>query len=240
MALSLGDPRNELLNPLYPGKCRLLDSWIRCALFSYGVGTISPKFRVVFFSVALFFVLIVPLLLEVYYPQVAFSWITDSIFCGFAALAFVNTLFLLPSALVHDVRQWLYGVAQPGSTSVPAALALQRLRSEPTKLSPELVSISFSAFVVSGLWAKDDVVSLKRPLVENVRAALFYTLRGLEVLFVGLLVLMVLVFLAWLKNGSQSGAGALAQTIEMSLDEVHGVSEKEKEYINTETKDETV
>ncbi|KAJ7829255.1 hypothetical protein B0H13DRAFT_2116320, partial [Mycena leptocephala] len=229
-----------LLNPLYPGKCwRLLDSWIRCALFSssYGVGIISPKFHVVF-CFALSFVLIVPLLLELYYPQVAFSWITDTILCGFAALAFFKTLFLLLSALVHDVRQWLYGVAQPGRTSVPSTL--QQLRSESTKLSPGIVSLSFSAFVVSGLWAKDDVVSLKRSLFENVRSALFYILRGLEVLFVGLLVLMVLAFLAWLKNGSQSGAGALAQTIEVPSDEVDGVSEKEKEYINTETKDETV
>jgi hypothetical protein len=80
-------------------------------------------------------------------------------------------------------------------------------------------------------------VSLKRLLFENVRAALLYILRGLEVLFVGLLVLMVLVFLAWLKNRPQSGTGARAPVIEVSFDEV---SEKEKESINTETKDETV
>jgi hypothetical protein len=65
---------------------------------------------------------------------------------------------------------------------------------------------------------------LERPLLENVKAALMYTLRGLDVLVV---VFPIFVFVRWLKQRpSDAVAPVLALPVEVL---VNGVATEEEE-----------
>jgi hypothetical protein len=97
--------------------------------------------------------------------------------------------------------------------------------------------ISCTSFVVGNIFFKD-VVSLDHPVLENLAAAALYILRGFEVMFAAILVLM---FVVWHKKKRSDTAatelevavGAPAAPVEVLFDD--GVVD-EKDLLKAEEK----
>jgi hypothetical protein len=96
----------------------------------------------------------------------------------------------------------------------------------------DIFSLLSSSYCFIQQWFIADIVSLRRPLLENLAAALLYTLRGLDVIFVWVL---ILVFVIWLKKQpSDAAAQAPAPPAEMLFNGVATIPTKEeKEYMET-------
>jgi hypothetical protein len=93
----------------------------------------------------------------------------------------------------------------------------------------DIFSLLSSSYCFIQQWFIADIVSLRRPLLENLAAALLYTLRGLDVIFVSFL---ILVFVIWLKKRpSYAVAQAPARPVEVLFNGV--ATKEEKEYMET-------
>ncbi|KAJ7861871.1 hypothetical protein B0H13DRAFT_1112411 [Mycena leptocephala] len=145
-------------------------------------------------------------------------------------------------SLINDAHKWLTG-ASPATRPVtledgtidPAALGVAGTDSpapaestESTVMVNVFSLLSFSYYFIQQ-WFIADIVSLRRPLLENLAAALLYTLRGLDVTFVSFL---ILVFVIWLKKRpSYAVAQAPARPVEVLFNGV--ATKEEKEYMET-------
>ncbi|KAJ7474031.1 hypothetical protein FB451DRAFT_1247688 [Mycena latifolia] len=169
---------------------------------------------ITFVAASLFF--IAPLFLQ-RYPQTAalavvFTWVIDRYLQGLAVLILLAVVFALGS-LISDARLWLTGARKPTPSPTPADLEdgtatplrdLEALEAEVAGAgaeapAPELSEISttrklialFTGTIIISYQIYDSgVVSLEKPALDNVAAVLVYLLRGLEILFVGLLLLI--------------------------------------------------
>jgi hypothetical protein len=224
--------------------------------------SVSPQLKghatayfVGFFVVLLFF--FAPVLIELYYPQAApvaaaFVWVTDTFGRGFGALTFFMALYMLCS-LSNDAYQAL---ARLCSTPTHGPIALENGTAEPAALHPagthiaadaptaaeskptlfnKIVSLFSSTYFFTRQCMIGDIVSLKRPLLENLGSVLVYILHGLEVVFA---VFLVLVFVAWLKKKSSAAAaaegGAAEQPTNQRVEVLDGVATVEKGYMEAE------
>ncbi|KAJ7852252.1 hypothetical protein B0H13DRAFT_1904701 [Mycena leptocephala] len=193
------------------------------------------------FTIVLVLSYLPPVLLQHFYPEAAsvtvaapFVRVRDRLARGFAAHAFFKALYMFCS-LINDAHKWLTG-ASPATRPVtledgtidPAALGVAAESTESTVMVNVFSLLSFSYYFIQQ-WFIADIVSLRRPLLENLVAALLYTLRGLDVIFVSFL---ILVFVIWLKKRpSYAVAQAPARPVEVLF---NGVATKEvKEYMET-------
>jgi hypothetical protein len=203
------------------------------------------KFYAIFFLVSLSF-LLTPVLLERYYPDspaaamaaAACVWVTDTFARGFSALCLCMALAMF-SMLLSDARQWLTRprgaspIALEDGTAVPPTPTTANAETDASAEAPAIAVkatlasklfsfVSCTYFFVRNIFI-NDVVSLDRPVLENLADAALYILRGFEVLFAAFL---VLVFVAWLKKNRSDGAaepevavGAPAAPVEVLFDD---------------------
>ncbi|KAJ7115291.1 hypothetical protein C8R44DRAFT_794390 [Mycena epipterygia] len=147
---------------------------------------------------------------------------------GYSALAVIVLVAFLCS-LLSDAHRWLTGASEttaptpaeleagtastapepttPEADTTPTPSTASAKLSINAKLSTKLVMVPAIGLVVLYLLVKCDVVSLDKPLLENIGAALLFFLLGLEVDFA---VLVLLFFGALITQGWRSRRGAAA------------------------------
>ncbi|KAJ7115286.1 hypothetical protein C8R44DRAFT_794385 [Mycena epipterygia] len=163
------------------------------------------------------------------YPQVlavalAIIWVGEKVCAGGAAFALIMLGFYLHLALRY-ARQRLTGAgrtpptpADPEvgtATTVPESVAPEAdtaLIPSPEKISPTTaialtvpVTGSFLFYFVRVVQA--DLVSLEKPLLDNIGAVLLYVLRGLGIDFA---IVLVVLFGVWITKGWRSRRRAAA------------------------------
>ncbi|KAJ7726563.1 hypothetical protein DFH07DRAFT_852673 [Mycena maculata] len=193
----------------------------------------------------------------------AFSWVTGKIQEGLIVACLGFTLYFIHSLFV-DFRTWLTrttpatevtpttlesGIAaaplidldaEVGATeaapTTPSPVASASTPAKPTTAS-KIAVILIDAYAVLQYFYLNSIVSLNKPFLENISATLLFLLRGLEVLFVGFL---LLAFVAWLVKPKPAVAPAPAAPIEvlvvveetmMSDVDVPKEKEEEKQYL---------
>ncbi|KAJ7260367.1 hypothetical protein B0H12DRAFT_1107908 [Mycena haematopus] len=122
------------------------------------------------------------------YLAAASLWVGLKILHGLVVLAFIPAIFTL-SSVIRDIRRWL---TSPAASPTPAELE----SAHPTPIPPpyetgyNLAAFLFCIFSIFGYFYMfgADIVSPKKPVLENIGACLMFLLRGLEILFVGSLV----------------------------------------------------
>ncbi|KAK7065037.1 hypothetical protein R3P38DRAFT_64876 [Favolaschia claudopus] len=200
-----------------------------------------------------------PILIEAYYPPLkplgdACQWLTDAFDRGFFALCTVMAVTML-SMLVNDARLFLArvftrrtatgpvaledGVAVPPSP-LPAADA--PVIEDPAAPAPapgvqvkatihgKIFSLLSTTWFAYRQIAREHLVSLDRPVLENVADVALYLLRGFEVLFALFLGLM---FVGYMRGKSAAAAAEgeatvlpVATEVEVLFDEAEKVDEK--------------
>ncbi|KAJ6568909.1 hypothetical protein B0H19DRAFT_1134201 [Mycena capillaripes] len=204
------------------------------------------------------FLLLTPVLIERHYPEAApvaaaFVWVTDSIACGLSSLIFLLASVLFVS-LIIDARKGIAslcgarpaigpisleeGTAEPAAPTPPTgadAVAPAPAASEPGVFRKLLSLACFISFLTSQ-FSRVDIVSLQRPVLENLVFVALYLLRGCEVLFAGFLVLL---FVAYLKLKSTNAETAV-QTPTLPVVSAQGIAAevadtKEEKETETET-----
>ncbi|KAJ7767864.1 hypothetical protein DFH07DRAFT_954756 [Mycena maculata] len=196
---------------------------------------VSPKgYTITFLVLVIFFAS--PFILAAFPQTAAFApplfWAGDKLLQGLIVVCLFGTIVFL-HLLFSDFRQWLARTPTVAPASTPtdlesgtaAAPDLIVLDTEvgttkpaavtPSSSAPEgptttrkIVSLVLNSWVVINYFLTHDIMSLKKSLMENVGATLLFVLRGLEVIFVALLLLG---FVAWLvksKPDSPSGEAA--------------------------------
>jgi len=181
--------------------------------------------------------------LDAYPPMVtlalAFIWVGEKFVAGYSAFAVIVLVAFLCS-LLSDAHRWLTGASE---TTAPTPAELEAgtasTAPEPTtpeadtpstpstasaKLSTRLVMVPAIGLVVLYILVRCDVVSLDKPLLENIGAALLFFLHGLEVDFA---VLVLLFFGALITQGwrSRRTAAAVATPPTVLFDEGEVVEE---------------
>jgi hypothetical protein len=180
----------------------------------------------VIFTIFVTTITFTPLLIDLYYPQAtsvraAFVWARNTFARGFAALTLLGAIYNICS-LSSDAYKWLSGLRSTSPATGP--IALEDGTAEPpvpavptdTDASTEapapkpsvigrIFSLASCSYYFIQQWYLDDIVSLKRPLLENLGSVLLYILRGFEVLFA---LFLILVFVMWMKKGSSDVAAA--------------------------------
>jgi hypothetical protein len=139
-------------------------------------------------------------------------------------------------SLLKDAYQWLTG-ASPAAR--PIALEEEPLIPHTDTDAERIVLNTRGAvlktifcllcytYVFTQQWIRADIVSLEHPLLRNVTSALMYTLRGLDILFVGFL---IFVFVRWLKQRPVDAAAQAPTPLVQVLDDAVATKE-EKEYV---------
>jgi hypothetical protein len=196
--------------------------------------------------------------------RAAFVWTRNRFTRGFAAFAFLGAIYNICS-LSTDAYKWLSGLRSTSPATGP--IALEDGTTEPpipavptdTDASTEapvfsflpslygrapkpsvirrIFSLASCSYYFILQWYLDDIVSLNRPLLENLGSVLLYILRGFEVLFA---LFLIKVFVVWMEKGSSvaaaegvTAAPAPAAPLQILLDD--GVPTKEeKEYVQVE------
>ncbi|KAF8185309.1 hypothetical protein K438DRAFT_1836857, partial [Mycena galopus ATCC 62051] len=160
----------------------------------------------------------------------AFRWITDTGSRGLAAVYFCAGIVIL-GMLVIDIYKWLTRIrvgatgpiALEDGTAVPAFEEVPPPTSQ-LNLVSKLVLLFTSIYFVSIQMFLAKVVSLERPLAENIGSAMMYILRGFQALQVVFPTFLLFVCLAWMKErrsaaAVQASRGAAAAPVEVE-DEV--------------------
>jgi len=153
-------------------------------------------------------------------PQTAFLapgclWVAEKLLNGFAVLSLIVVVVTIVVGL-NQAYTWLTSrrpeaVGAVPATPTPAELedgtaptptlidleetAVPAAATTPSPKSGKLatvLSLALNTYVVVNYILTNDVVSLQKPVLENVAAALMFVLRGLEVIFVALLLVGVL------------------------------------------------
>ncbi|KAF8207459.1 hypothetical protein K438DRAFT_1815008 [Mycena galopus ATCC 62051] len=197
---------------------------------SYGIGFLVGAFAAVFFIllpalIERYYPAAAPV-------ATVITWVGDKGALGFTAIMFTTALFLL-SSLVCDTQASISRVFNRRTTgpialeegvamSVPAAApapaaniaaedtaaasANSRIpkNSQPSVIS-KLFSLLCATYFISSQFLTRDIVSLQRPSLDNVGAALLHLLRGFEVLFA---IFLVLVLVAGVKKQWRSASPA--------------------------------
>ncbi|KAJ7884662.1 hypothetical protein B0H13DRAFT_2045627 [Mycena leptocephala] len=189
--------------------------------------------------------LLVPMLLMRYYPDsaevamavAAWIWVIDTYTSGVTAFCLCIAI-AMSSMLVCDSLQWLTRprgaspIALEDGTAVPPTpttantetdAATPAMSVKAALILKLICFISCTSFVVGNIFFKD-VVSLDRPVLENLAPAALYILRGFEVMFAAILVLM---FVVWHKKRRSDAAateleaavGAPATPVEVLFDD---------------------
>jgi Zn-dependent protease len=162
-------------------------------------------------------------LIQRFYPEAtsvvaAAITIDDRVARAFAAHSFFTALYYICS-LLNCARKRLTNASLATDTE-------QTLLNTPGAVRTTMWCLLCHTYVFAHQWMTADIVSLKRPLLQNFKAALMYTLRGLNVLFVAFL---IFVFVRWLKEGSPDVAAQAPPPPVQVLDD--GAATKEKEYV---------
>jgi hypothetical protein len=215
------------------------------------------RFAIVFIGFLSF--LLMPMLLMRYYPDsaevamavAAWIWVIDTYTSGVTAFC-LCIVIAMSGMLVCDARQWLTRprgaspIALEDGTAVPLTpttantetdAATPAMSVKAALIFKPICFISCTSFVVGNIFFKD-VVSLDHPVLENLAAAALYILRGFEVMFAAILVLMLVV---WHKKKRSDTAatelevavGAPAAPVEVLFDD--GVVD-EKDLLKAEEK----
>ncbi|KAJ7234051.1 hypothetical protein B0H12DRAFT_1076465 [Mycena haematopus] len=168
-----------------------------------------------------------PTLIDRYYPAaaplaVALRWVADKGMAGLTAATFFLWILMF-CLLVGDARKFVRRVmsaraAPPtGPISLEDGTAVTAVPATTDDAAPtptaakdmapaaKLLSILSSTFYLTSQAITTDVISLHRPLLENVGAALKYVLQGCEVLFALFLVLVVIVGVKKQWRGDAAG-----------------------------------
>ncbi|KAF8207485.1 hypothetical protein K438DRAFT_1962409 [Mycena galopus ATCC 62051] len=234
-------------------------------LKSYVIGVLVGIFAAAFF-------IVLPALIERYYPAAApvaavITWVGDKGALGFTAIMFTMAICMF-SSLMHDAYGLISRVFNRRTTGpialeegvavpAPAAPVTDAVTEEattapaPAKSQPGVLSKLFSlSSAIYFMWSQihtKDIISLQRPFLDNVSAALVHLLRGFEVLFA---FFMVLVLVAAVKIQWRSptpaavAAPAPAPPVEVlvSTDVIVVEDEKKelKELLKEEAKTEVV
>ncbi|KAJ7874416.1 hypothetical protein B0H13DRAFT_2348531 [Mycena leptocephala] len=217
---------------------------------------LTLKSYVPFLLVAAFF-LFAPPLIERYLPQAApvaaaLEWITDHAMRALGAYAFFVALFMLVGNSFEPFRN-CNRYPCPGRFCAPSSCHHRRFRlcGAPAPLTPfrKLFTLLTSVLFLTYLCVKEPTISPARPVFANLAAAL----RGLEAMFAGIVVLLLV---AWVQikflqpvssEAARRGSTAAAAepeggetaahvqrgpSVEVRLDDVDAVSkiESEAEY----------
>jgi hypothetical protein len=184
------------------------------------------------FCLVLILFFLAPALMDRYYPEApalaraTVGWFRDTLSRGFAALTFLAAIYNICS-LSSDAYKWLSGLrsaspatgpialedgtAEPVEPTLPSGTGSEAAPETPAEAEakPSLFGRIFSLLSCSYFfiqqWFIDGIVSLKRPLLENLGSVLLYILRGFEVLFA---LFLIMVFVAWVKQSSSGAAAA--------------------------------
>ncbi|KAJ7870795.1 hypothetical protein B0H14DRAFT_2725363 [Mycena olivaceomarginata] len=189
-------------------------------------------------SIVTIFFIPAPVLIKYYYPDanlppfaVACLRAKDITGCAFTAATFCTAIVMF-SMLLNDARQWLTRArrASPARTLGHVALEDGTAPHVPpaSQSNPmsSLVSVISTTFFFTQQMFAEDVVSLKRPLRENLGSALLYILRGLRLLFPAGLIFL---FVVWRKNrraaveDSSAPSAASTPRIEILLEKEESV-----------------
>ncbi|KAJ7115285.1 hypothetical protein C8R44DRAFT_855319 [Mycena epipterygia] len=193
----------------------------------------------VFIFVGTFLLFLAPTVLESY-PQTAalasaLTWVGNKVSQGVTTFIFLIAVCML-SSLVGDFRAWLTSTAAPitptpaeledGTATPPselpvpdaaaaAAAAAAATPTEPAANAKPSTLRAILTLICSGVYFafdffQRDIVSLDKPLLENVGAALLFLLRGFEIIFVMFLVLVVGARLAMGSRSARRAAVAEA------------------------------
>jgi hypothetical protein len=159
------------------------------------------------------FLLLGPPLIERYLPQAApvaaaLEWVTDHAMPALGAYAFFVALFML-GALAVDIHEWLIHSGRSATaTATPSqddfALPLPATTADSDSAAPllpltpfrKLLTLLTSVLFLTYLCVKEPTISPTRPVLANLAAALRLLLRGLEAMFAGIVVLLLV---AWVQ-----------------------------------------
>ncbi|KAJ7726558.1 hypothetical protein DFH07DRAFT_970443 [Mycena maculata] len=143
----------------------------------------------------------------------AFRWATDKAQEGLIVACLIFTLYFIHSLFVN-LRTWL-ARAPPAAPATPtdlesgtaAATLIDVVPAAPavpeadvpakSPVAGKIAVLLLNAYAVAQYFYLNSIVSPSAPLLQNIGAALAFVLRGLEVLFVAVL---LLAFVAWLKR----------------------------------------
>ncbi|KAJ7744406.1 hypothetical protein B0H16DRAFT_1560045 [Mycena metata] len=201
--------------------------------------------------------LLTPTLIERYYPQAtpvatALVWLTDSIACGLSTLSVIMGSILLISLLKDACN----GIARLcGARPATGSISLEDGTAEPVPVSPasttgnstdaappspttsepgvgrKLLSLACFIYFLTSQFRRGNIVSLERPVLENLATVLEYLVRGCKVIVAGFLLLLFAAYL-WLKlTGARTAAEAptLPVIAEAAAVEVADMKEEIKE-----------
>ncbi|KAJ7037172.1 hypothetical protein C8F04DRAFT_1093649 [Mycena alexandri] len=206
--------------------------------------------------------LLTPTLIERYYPQAApmataLVWLTDSIACGLSTLSVIMGSGLLISLLedacngiarLCGARPATGSISLEEGTTEPAPVSsvepafttdtsTDTAQPSPTASEPgvgrKLLSLACFIYFLTSQFRRGNIVSLERPVLENLLTVWEYLVRGCKVVVTGFLLLTVL-FAAylWLKfTGARTAAEAptLPVVAETAAVEVADTKEEIKE-----------
>ncbi|KAJ7449462.1 hypothetical protein B0H11DRAFT_2078756, partial [Mycena galericulata] len=227
----------------------------------------AVTFFFVFFTFgALFRYLLKPGVLETY-PQarafaVAFVWIGEKFLQGAAVFCLIGAIATL-ATLIHDAYGWITGRAAATSTTTPtpadlengsapgvddlAALEAEVAAAEPpapvapTRTKPSvlrrILGLVTSSWSFTYVFLSRNVVSLDKPVLENLGATGLFILRGLEIIFVFFLLCGVVGLCVRRGRRTAVAAPVLPTTVsptataaEVVFDEAAPATKEEKEY----------
>ncbi|KAJ7611490.1 hypothetical protein DFH06DRAFT_1308279 [Mycena polygramma] len=231
-ALNFDQSLTEVESILSSGASLLLDRNPNApsSLLAMGCTKLYVKAYVIGFLGALFF-LLTPVLIEAYYPEAApvaaaFDWVNETAARGLGALSFVMGIGLIlsvgnsackglvrlftrraspatgPISLEDGTADAGTEVAPATPTAIPAPAAADKAK--PILLSQVLSLLSFTYFFTRQCML-NELVSLDRPVLDNVLAVALYVLRGLEVVFT---LLFALLFIAWVRHKKPAAPAA--------------------------------
>ncbi|KAJ7233599.1 hypothetical protein B0H12DRAFT_167967 [Mycena haematopus] len=145
-----------------------------------------------------------PTLIDRYYPAaaplaVALRWVADKGMAGLTAATFFLWILMF-CLLVGDARKFVRRVMSARAAPPTGPISL-----EDGTAVPAVPATTADAAPTPTAAITTDVISLHRPLPENVGAALKYVLQGCEVLFALFLVLVVIVGVKKQWRGDAAG-----------------------------------
>ncbi|KAF8185310.1 hypothetical protein K438DRAFT_1974019 [Mycena galopus ATCC 62051] len=164
-----------------------------------------------------------PVVIERHYPEAtwgapvaeAFRWITDTGSRGLAATHFCAAIVAL-GMLAIDAYKWLTRIGATGPIALEDGTAVPAFEGVPPptsqlNLASKLVLLFSSIYFVAIQIFLAKVVSLERPLAENIGSALMYILRGFQTLQFVYPTFLLFVYFAWMKERRSAAAAVAAQ-----------------------------
>ncbi|KAF7343743.1 hypothetical protein MSAN_01954900 [Mycena sanguinolenta] len=152
--------------------------------------------------------------------ETAVIWVGSKILHGLIVLTFIPAIFTL-SSVIRDIRRWLTSAPAGGPTPAELESAQPAPIPPPYETGYNLVAFLFCTFSIVGYFSTlgADIVSADKLPLENISACLMFLLRGLEILFVGLIAVRVVL---WFRDVCLPTVG---RDIELEADVPHHTSE---------------